>query len=208
MILLDNKQTIKELTYKMSNKERFALVNFSRSALLAAAGKMPQEKRPPKPFTRSIINSLENNHQNFMKGIPYHMTEEGSGLNLDTVSGLANARTYDAGMLENYFLNRRDVFDAFVNFYIRHSSNVVVTFHDKKVIQKVIGTPTHVIQIPYNDFYDKLDSIVDQVIEVGSNVDYCILDCPVLASALGSKLWERSNISILDFGKVFTIASK
>jgi hypothetical protein len=84
----------------------------------------------------------------------------------------------------------------------------VVSFHDKKVIQKIIGSSCDVITIPYNDFYDKLDQIFDQISAYDGKVDYCIFDCPVLSSALASKVWEKTNMSILDFGKVFTISSK
>jgi hypothetical protein len=208
MKLNNNTQTIKELTYKMSNKERFAFVNFSKSALLAASAKMPQEKKPPKYFAKSIVRSLEINDKNYMKSIPSYMLDPQTGMDLSTVTGLSNSIVYDASTIEDYFVNNKPVFDCFVDFYIKYSKNLVVSFHDKKVIQKIIGNSCDVISVPYNDFYDKLDQIFEQIASYDGKVDYCIFDCPVLSSALASKVWERTNMSILDFGKVFTISGK
>jgi len=208
MKTLGAKETIKQLTYRMSNNIRFAYVNFSKSALLAASGKISPEKRPPKMFTKSIINSIQNTDKNFMKSVPHFMLENNEGFDIKSIPGVDKSVIYDGGMLEYYFLNKRDIFDSFTNFYIKNSKNLVISFHEKKVSQKIIGTPTHYIHVPYNDFYEKLDSLVQQVVELEDQVDYCILDCPVLSSALASKIWEKSNISILDFGKVFTISNK
>jgi hypothetical protein len=207
MTIINSRETIKELTYKMSRKERFAFVNFSRSALLTATGKIPAEKRPPKPFVKSIVSALEIKNSNYMKAIPTHMIGQGSGFSVSEIKSLDNEKIYDAGMLEYYYVSKKDIFDSFVEHYIKYSSTLVVSFHEKKTIQKVIGSPKHYLQVPYNDFYDKLDSIYESII-AHENIDYCILDCPVLASALAPKIWENSNMSILDFGKVFTIASK
>jgi hypothetical protein len=208
MRLNNNIQTIKDLTYKMSRKERFAFVNFSKSALLAASGKLPHEKKPPKYFTKSIIKSLEIEEKNYMKSIPSYMYDSQDGLDFSSITGLASSSIYDASTIEDYFMHNKSVFDSFVDFYIKYSKTLVVSFHDKKVIQKIIGSSCDVITIPYNDFYDKLDQIFDQISAYDGKVDYCIFDCPVLSSALASKVWEKTNMSILDFGKVFTISSK
>jgi hypothetical protein len=208
MKTLGAKETIKQLTYRMSNNTRFAYVNFSKSALLAASGKISPEKRPPKMFTKSIINSIQNTDKNFMKSVPHFMLENNEGFDIKSIPGIDKSIIYDGGMFEYYFLNKRDIFDSFTNFYIKNSKNLVISFHDKKVSQKIIGTPAHHIHVPYNDFYEKLDSVTQQVMELEGQVDYCILDCPVLSSALASKIWQNSSMSILDFGKVFTISNK
>lgn len=207
-MIVNNVQTIKDLTYKMSNKQRFAFVNFSKSALMAASGKIPHEKKPPKYFTKSIIKSLEIQDNNYMKSVPSYMLETDNGLDFSSINGLSGSTIYDASTIEDYFINNKSVFDSFVEFYIKYSKTLVVSFHEKKSIQKIIGNSCEVITVPYNDFYDKLDHIFDQVSEFDGKVDYCIFDCPVLSSALASKVWEKTNMSILDFGKVFTISSK
>ena len=114
MTIINSKETIKELTYKMSRKERFAFVNFSRSALLAATGKIPSEKRPPKPFVKSIVSALEVKNNNYMKAIPTHMIGQGSGFSVSEIKSLDNEKIYDAGMLEYYYVSKKDIFDSFV----------------------------------------------------------------------------------------------
>jgi hypothetical protein len=208
MKTLGARETIKNLTYRMSNKQRFSYVGFSKSAVLAAAGKISPDKRPPKSFTKSIINSIETSDKNFMKCVPNFLLSSSDEFDISSIDGFKNSVIYDAGMFEYYFINKRDVFDDFVNFYIRNSNNLVVSFHDKKLAQKLIGTPAHHIHVPYNDFYDRLDQVSNQIMELDGKIDYCILDCPVLSSALANRVWQNSSISILDFGKVFTIANK
>jgi len=208
MKTLGAKETIKSLTYKMSNKQRFSYVSFSKSAILAAAGKISPEKRPPKSFTKSIVNSIETADPNFMKCVPNFLLSGSEAFDIASIPGFKNSTIYDAGMLEYYFINKREVFDDFVKFYIKNSPNLVVSFHDRRLSQKLLGTPAHHIQVPYNDFYDRLDQVTSQIVELDGKIDYCILDCPVLSSALANKIWQNSKISILDFGKVFTIANK
>jgi hypothetical protein len=202
------RQTIIDLTYLMSNKERFAFVNFSKSALLAASGRIAHDKKPPKYFTKSIQNSLDINDKNYMKSVPEYILSQESGFDIDCVEALKRTQVYDAGTIENLFITNKYVFDCFVEFYIRYTKTLVVSFHDKKSIQNIIGSSAEVLHVPYNDFYDKLDSIFDSIKEYDGKVDYCILDCPVLSSAIASKIWNKTNMSILDFGKVFTISNK
>ena len=208
MKTLGAKETIKHLTYRMSNKQRFSYVGFSKSAVLAAAGKISPDKRPPKNFTKAILNSMETSDKNFMKCVPNFLLHSNEDVNISSLNGFKDSVIYDAGMFEYYFLNRKDIFDDFVNFYIKNSKNLVVSFHDKKLTQKLIGNPTYHIHVPYNDFYDRLDQVSSQIIQLDGQIDHCILDCPVLAPALASRVWQNSNISILDFGKLFTIANK
>ena len=97
-------------------------------------------------------------------------------------------------------------FTSFVDFYIRNNPYVVVTFHDRKVITRVLGTPFDTIYVPYNDYYDKLDSIIETLATYTGKVDTVILDCPLLSAALANKIWDNLDFSIIDFGKVISFA--
>jgi len=207
MRFIDQKQTLRLLTEKMSNKERFAYVSFSRSSLLSVTGQIVDEKKPNKYFTKSILNSLEIKDENYMRCVYYGMVSENTDINISQIPALSSGPLYDAATIENMFLKKKDVFDSFVNFYTKYANTVVVSFHDKKHVQKIIGSPTHYIKVPYNDYYEKVDSIVTSIQELGPGIDYCIFACPMLSSALANHIWNKTSISVLDFGKTFTISS-
>lgn len=204
MKFVDQKQTIKNITYFMSNKQRFAFVGFSRSSLMALSGQIPDEKKPGKQFLKYLSNSLEIKDQNYMRAVYYGMISHSTDLNLKDIPSISQGHLYDAGTFENYFLKKRDVFDSFSEYYLKYSSTLVVSFHDKKLVQKVIGQPSYYIKVPYNDYYDRVDNIMSEIREFDSEVDYCILDCPMLSSALAGHIWSKTSMSILDLGKVFT----
>lgn len=198
-------QTIQALTLKMLSKERFAYVNFPRSALIAMGN--PDTKKTSKDFSDSITKSFNINDKNFMKGIPLAFVNSNDPENELDYSKVDSKQTYyNSTTLENYFNNNEVAFSSFVDFYIRNTPYVVVTFHDRKVISRVLGAPYETIFVPYNDYYDKLDSIVETLATFTGKVDTVILDCPLLSAALAEKIWDKLNFSIIDFGKVISFA--
>jgi hypothetical protein len=198
-------QTIQSLTLKMLSKERFAYVNFPRSALIAMGSS--DTKKASKDFGDSISKSFSINDKNFMKGIPLAFVNSNDSDNeLDYSKVDSNQTYYNSTTLENYFNNNEVAFTSFVDFYIRNTPYVVVTFHDRKVITRVLGSPVETIYVPYNDYYDKLDSIIETLKTYTGKVDTVILDCPLLSAALASKIWDELNFSIIDFGKVIGFA--
>ena len=142
-----------------------------------------------------------------MKGIPLAFVNSNDSENeLDYSKVDSNQVYYNSTTLENYFNNNEVAFSSFVDFYIRNTPYVVVTFHDRKVISRVLGTPVDTIYVPYNDYYDKLDSIVETLATFTGKVDTVILDCPLLSAALAEKIWDKLDFSIIDFGKVISFA--
>lgn len=198
-------QTIQSLTLKMLSKERFAYVNFPRSALIAMSSS--DIKKTSKEFSDSIAKSFSINDKNFMKGIPLAFVNSNDPENeLDYSKVDSKQVYYNSTTLENYFNNNEVAFTSFVDFYIRNNPYVVVTFHDRKVITRVLGTPFDTIYVPYNDYYDKLDSIIETLATYTGKVDTVILDCPLLSAALANKIWDNLDFSIIDFGKVISFA--
>jgi len=198
-------QTISSLTLKMLSKERFAYVNFPRSALIAMGNS--DIKKNSKEFSDSITKSFSINDNNFMKGIPLAFVNSNDSENeLDYSKVDSNQVYYNSTTLENYFNNNEVAFTSFVDFYIRNTPYVVVTFHDRKVITRVLGSPVDTIYVPYNDYYDKLDSIIESLSAYKGKVDTVILDCPLLSAALANKIWNELDFSIIDFGKVISFA--
>jgi len=198
-------QTIQILTSKMLAKEKFAYVNFPRSALIAMGGS--DVKKTSKEFSDSIIKSFAINDDNYMKAIPAAFVNSNDPENDLDYSAVEDSQTYyNSTTLENYFNNNELAFNSFVDFYIRHTPYVIVTFHDRKVISKVLGAPVDIIYVQYNDYYNKIDEIITKLKTYSDRVDMVILDCPLLSAALAEKIWESSNFSIIDFGKVISFA--
>lgn len=202
MLIADPVNSIIDLTKKIEDKEKFAFVNISRSALNAVAGL--SEKKPPKHFIKALSKCVALKDTNFLKAVPLEFSSDIENGRFSNLGLERDGKYYDAGMFDYFYSNKKEVVDIFVNHYIRDSRNLVVTFHDKKTIQKVFGPLQDVISIPYNNYYDKLDAICAQVSEFDGGVDSVILDCPLLATALAPKIWEKSSMSIIDFGKIIS----
>jgi hypothetical protein len=164
-------------------------------------------KKNSKEFSDSIAKSFSINDRNFMKGIPLAFVNSNDPENeLDYSKVDSKQVYYNSTTLENYFNNNEVAFTSFVDFYIRNNPYVVVTFHDRKVVTRVLGTPFDTIYVPYNDYYDKLDSIIETLAAYSGKVDTVILDCPLLSAALANKIWDNLDFSIIDFGKVISFA--
>lgn len=199
-LILDPAKTIIDLTDKIEKKEKFAFVNISRSAINAI---LPEaEKKPPKYFVKAITNCIEIEDPNFLKAVPYEFSSDIENGKYSNLGLLRDGKYYDANMFDHYFSSRKEVVDIFINHYIRDSKNLILSFHDKKTVQKVFGANQYVITVPYNNYYDKLDSIMAQIAEFDGGVDACILDCPLLATAIAPRIWEQLNMSVIDFGRV------
>ncbi len=205
IMIASHSRTIQQLTLKMLARERFAYVNFPRSALIAISD--PNGEESSKEFNDLVAKSFNINHKNYMKGIPSAFVNSNHSENeLDSLKIDVNQRYYSSTTLENYFNNNQQAFTSFVDFYIRNTPYVVVTFHDRKIITRVLGTPLEVIHVPYNDFYNKIDSTMESLSKFTDKVDTVILDCPLLSTGLAGRIWNELNFSIIDLGKVISFA--
>ena len=198
--IIDPVNTIIDLTYKIEQKEKFAFVNISRSAITAL---LPEsEKKPPKYFIKAISYCLEIQDPNFLKAIPSEYSEDIENGKYSTLGIESGNLYYDANMFDHFYSTKKEVVDIFINRYIKDSKNVILSFHDKKTVEKVFGQNQHVISVPYNNYYERLDSIVAEIAEFDGLVDCVVLDCPLLATAIAPKIWENLTMSIIDFGKI------
>lgn len=197
--------TIKKVTHLLESQNRFAFVTYTRSAIFSALGDLKGEKKTPKYFSKSILSGLTNTDPNFIKAIQTDMLE-----NLEekfNKVGLKNENFYSSLFLDYYINNNReDVFDTFMSYYLKYNKSIIVSFQYKNLISKYFSKDSVHIQIPYNDFYDKIDSILAQIEEFSSDYGLCVMDCPMFSAALAPKLWEKTNLSILDLGKSLTVA--
>lgn len=196
--------TIKQVSLLLEKKEKFAFVTYTRSAIFSAIGEVKGEKKPPKNFTKSVLDGLQTNHPNFIRAVQTDLAnlayEKFKELRIDT------SNFYDPGFLEYYINNDYDVFKTFTSWYFKYTKAVVVSFQNESYINKYFSSDSTFIQVPYNDFYSKVDTITKEVASKSGETDLVILDCPMLSSALAPKIWTETNMSVLDLGRTLNAA--
>jgi len=204
METLTEKQTIIKVTELLEKKNRFAFVTYTRSSLFSAIGELKGEKKPPKNFTNAILSGLTSSDPMFFKASQKDFLETFED-KLNRV-GLSNQKFADAAFLENYINNNEEVFKIFMSHYLKHTKTLVISFQYKSLISKYFSKDSAFIHAPYNDFYEKIDSVMSQISEFSNEYDFCVLDCPMFSSAIAPKIWETTKMSILDLGKSLTVA--
>lgn len=192
-------QTIQTLTKKMLGRGKYAYVCFPKTVLLTLGSE--DSKNIPMGFMEDIRKSFLIKDNSYMKSVPssfVYSAEKEDGLNLSIFE--EDSIYFNSSTLENYFHSNKFVFDSFVEFYIKNTSFIIVSFNDKKYVARTLGLPAAHIQISYNN-YD-LESICKSIDQVKNRSDMIILDCPIISSGLAHKIWERFDLSILDMGKI------
>lgn len=204
MTCLNAAQSLNKVTESMYANKKFAYINVPKSSIIALSKNA--DNAFPSHFAKSVVSSLKNLDENVYKAISHTLIpeiEEGKhykiGLN-------KNVDYYYSNIFEYYYLNNKDVYSTVVNYFIKNTPSVIVSFHDKKLIQKHFGNNIHIINVAYTNYYEKLDNIYSQLSEFEGGAEYCLMDCGVLGLALMSKAWENLNMSIIDFGKTLSIS--
>lgn len=204
MTILDPSKSIQKLTYHMNQKDKFAYLNIPKASVVGL-GKS-NDYSFPSNFAKGVITTFRKNNPKIMKAVSHTLGSDIENGRHSKIGLDKNHEYFYSNIFEYYLLNNRDVFNTFVDFYIRNSPTVVVSFHDKKKIQKHFGFHVNVINIPFNNFYDKVDSVYAQLTEFDTGVDYCIFDCGVLSLALFPKMWDNLNMSMIDLGKTMSLS--
>jgi hypothetical protein len=204
MKTVEAKETIKHVSGLLESKKRFAFVTYTRSALFSVIDELKGEKKTPKYFSRSILSGLASTDPYFNKAVQKDFV---SGIEdkVDSL-GLKDTIFYDSSYLEYYLNNNSEVFDIFTSYYFKNTKCLVISFQYKSLVSKYFSKGSSYIHVPYNDFYDKIDSVVNQITEFSNEYDICVLDCPMFSSAIAPKIWEKTNMSIIDLGKSLTVA--
>lgn len=196
--------TIKKVSLLLEKKEKFAFITYTRSAVFSAIGEVKGDKKPPKHFTKCVLEGLQNQDKNFTKAIQYDLvtscSEKFKELNVHS------DHFYDPGFLEYYINTDYDVFKTFASWYFKFTKAVVVSFQNEAYIGKYFSSDSSFIQVPYNDFYSKVDQITKDIISKADGAELVLFDCPMLSAALGPKVWAESSMSILDLGRTLNAA--
>lgn len=198
------KETLIKVTEMLESRKRFAFVTYTRSAFFSMLGDIKGEKKPPKQFVQSTLRGLTLADSNYLAAAQIDFVQ--SQENKLGKIGALNKDFYDSTFLENYINKNYDTFKTFMNYYFKYNKVLVISFQHKSNIGKFFSKDSAFIQVPYNDFYDKLDSVMAQISEFDNEYKTIVLDCPMLSSALAPKIWEKTDLSILDLGKTLTVA--
>lgn len=198
-------QTIQTLTKKMLGKSKYAYVSFPKTTLLAMSS--PDGKSIPSDFMQEINKSFSIKDPAYMKAVPssfVYSAEKDDELDLSIFKD--DSIHFNSSTLENYYHSNEFVFNSFVEFYIKNTPFIIVSFNEKKHIAKLFGLPAAHIHVAYNNFYNKLDDICESLDGVKDKSDTVILDCPILSAGLAHKIWDRFDLSILDLGKIVSFS--
>jgi len=204
MTCLPPAESIKNITLALEKNKKFSYINVTKSAIIALSKN--SDNCFPSHFAKNVVASLKNNDPMMMKAISHSLVSDIEDGKHYKIGLHKNATYYYSNIFEYYYMNHKDVYSSTVNYYLKNSSSVVITFHDKKLIQKHFGNNAHIINVAYTNYYEKLDNIYAQLTEFQGGVDYCIMDCGVLGLALASKIWDNLDMSVLDFGKTLSLS--
>lgn len=198
------KDTLIKVTEMLESRKRFAFVTYTRSAFFSILGDIKGEKKPPKQFVQSTLRGLTLSDPNYLAATQtdFVLSQENK---LGKI-GLLDKEFYNSSFLETFIQNNYEIFKIFMNYYFKYNKVLVISFQHKSNIGKFFSKNSAFIQVPYNDFYDKLDSVIAQISEFDNEYKTVVLDCPMLSSAIAPKIWEKTDMSILDLGKTLTVA--
>lgn len=204
MTCLNPAQSITKLTLAMNKRQKFAYVNVPKSSIIALSKNA--DNSFPNHFAKSVVASLKNSDPNVMKAISHTLVPEIEDGKHYKIGLNKNAEYYYSNIFEYYYMNNKDIYTSTVNYFVKNTPSVIISFHDKKLIQKHFGSSIHVINVAYTNYYEKLDNIYAQLSEFEGGAEYCLMDCGVLGLALTSKVWDNLNMSIIDFGKTLSLS--
>lgn len=204
MTILNPTQSLNKLSLALNSREKFLYINIPKSSIVAL-GK-GTENPFPSFFAKQIVSALKLSDKNIFKALSGTLPQEVED-NRHVKLGLNSSTEYFfSNIFEHYYQNDRNIYDTIISYFIRNTPKLVVTFHDKKVVQRHLGFDTHVITVPFSNYYSRLDNTYAQIAEFEGGVDYCIMDCGLLGLALTPKIWQNLNMSIIDIGKVLTLS--
>jgi len=203
MTFLDQKQSIIKLTEAMGKKEKFAYVNIPKSSIISLSRN--SENSFPNFFAKNVITSLKTNDSRVMKAISHSLVPDIKENKHYKIGLHKNSEYLYSNVFEYYYMNERDNYNSMIDFYIRNTPSVIVTFHDKKLITKAFGSSVHAITVPYNNYYAKVDDVYAQLSEFEGGAYYCLLDCGVFGLGIFPKVWKNLNMSVIDLGKTLSL---
>lgn len=203
MSFLDVNASVIKLTAAMQGKDKFSYINIPKSSIVGLSRN--SDNSFPNYFAKGVLSSFKNTDKRVMKAVSHTLKSDVEAGKHFKIGLNKHHEYYYSNVFEYFYMNNRDVYDSIMDFFVKNTKTVTVSFHDKKLVQKHLGYNTHVINVPFNNYYEKLDSVYAQLTEFEGGVDYVIFDCGVFGLALLPKIWENLNMSVIDLGKTINL---
>lgn len=120
------------------------------------------------------------------------------------VESLTDEKLFLSNVLFLYLIMfKREVFEDFLDTYIRPYPKLYIGGVDKRHVQKVIG-PCEYVQTPMKNAYSAIDQWFPQVEEKVQGVKVVIPSCGQSSRVVNKRLYEMGlNIWSIDFGSLF-----
>ena len=199
MTFYSAKESLIDLTEKMDKKERFAYLNIPKSAIVALSRN--SDNAFPSYFAKNVITSFKSRDSSILKAVPNVLKDDIIN-NRHYKIGLNKGNNYYyANLFEHYYNEDKDVYNSIISYFVKNTKTIAVSFNDKKFVTSCFGYNCHVINVPYNYQYDKIDDVYAQISELDGEIDYVLLDCGIFGLGLLPKVWSNLSVSVIDFGK-------
>jgi len=200
------KSSVIELTKMMSDQEKFAFLNISKSSIIGLNKK--SEKSFPAEISKEILKSINLSGPRIMKSVSYDFGLEIQDDKHSSIGLKKSNKYYSPNLFEYYLQNNKPVFDSIVEFFIKNTSNVVVSLHDKKRVGNILGIRYNIINVSYHTLYKRFEETYNEIAKYNGKAQYCLLDCRSLGLALASRIWENLDMSIIDLGKALNFTKE
>lgn len=200
------KNSVIQLTKMMSENEKFAFLNISKSSIIGLNKK--SEKSFPPEVSKEIVKSINLNGPRIMKSVSSDLAAEIRDDRHSAIGLKSNHKYYSPNLFEYYFQTDKHIFDSIVEFFIKNTSNVVVSLHDQKRVANILGIRYNIITVGYHSLYKRFEETYNQIAQYNGKAEYCLLDCSSLGLALASRIWENLDMSIIDLGKALNFTKE
>jgi hypothetical protein len=200
------KNSLIELTRIMSEKEKFAYINISKSSIIGLNKK--SEKSFPANISKEIIRSINLTGPTILKAVSPDLSSEVQDDKHSSIGLGKNNKYYSPNLFEHYLQNNKDVFNSIIEFFIKNTPTVIVSLHDQKRIGNILGLRQNIVSVGYHSLYKRFEETYEEVAKYNGKAEYCLLDCSSLGLALSAKIWENLDMSIIDLGKALNFTKE
>lgn len=200
------KDSVIEMTRMMSDKDKFAFINISKSSIIGLNKKA--EKSFPSLISKEIMSAININDPRVMKSVSFDLAKEIADDRHASIGIKKNHKYYSPNVFEYYYEKDKSIFNSIVSFFIQNTPSLMVTLHDYKRVNNILGIRSNVISVNYHSLYKKFDEVYDQIAKLNGKVEYCIMDCSSLGLALVPRIWKNLDMSIIDLGKALNFTKE
>jgi hypothetical protein len=158
--------------------------------------------------SKEILKSINLNGPRIMKSVSSDLVAEIRDDRHSAIGLKGNHKYYSPNLFEHYLQTDKYIFDSIVEFFIKNTSNLVVSLHDQKRVGNILGIRYNIINVGYHTLYKRFEETYNQIAQYNGKVEYCLLDCSSLGLALASKIWENLDMSIIDLGKALNFTKE